>query len=668
MRKKTKRKRYDFCFRRWTRKAYGAFASMHKVVKVGVIQLSFSIITMNLLTVFAQDTLTAVRTLALDEVVVTGQREDALPGVARAIAVVTRTEVEAAPAPTIYDLLRTLPTLDLRQRGPLGTQADLSIRGGTFDQTQILLNGVNFTDPQTGHHSLNIPVDMAAIAGIEVMQGLSAPGAIGGAVNITTAGRALNTMDITLEGGRWGYSHISGNATVGNRKLQAFVSASHRQSEGYIENTDFRTANFFTHARYFSAAGRFEAQLGYQDKDFGSHGFYSFAYPDQFEHTRTALGSLRWQHTVGLFDFSATAYYRQHNDRFELVRGTLTGRNDHQTRVGGGEVTVGRHSVAGYTALSAEFRDEQIYSTVLGKDTDPKPVPFEHGRSFTKEAARRLFRGLLSHTYSYRKFTATAGVSYHYSNDFDGKFCVAADVRYRWTTSFYSYAAVNRSLRLPTFTDLYYKTATHEANPSLKPEESLTYELGTAYATPVFRTSAAFFYRRGKNLIDWVYVQGAAKSQSLNYTGLDAMGAEWQLQWTPGAVNRRSFVQSLSVGYGFTYLDKSAGNEVSSYLLDYLRHKANLAVEHLLFLPALKASWRLGVQDRAGNYVDIDTGQPKSFSPFTLLDVRLSWETRHAALFAEAHNLFDARYFDYAGLVQPGVWLMAGVRVKIGME
>jgi iron complex outermembrane receptor protein len=665
MRRKTTPRRYDFCFRRWTRKSYGAFASMHKVVKVGVLQTCLSIITMNLLTAFAHDTLSTVRTLALDEVVVTGQRDDALPGVVRSIAVVTRTEVEAAPSLTLHDFLRALPALDLRQRGPLGAQADLSIRGGTFDQTQILLNGVNFTDPQTGHHSLNIPVDPAAIAGLEVMQGLSAPGAIGGAVNIATGARALNTMDIALEGGRWGYSNVSGNAAVGNKKLQAFVSASYRQSEGYIENTDFRTTNFFTHARYFSAVGRFEAQLGYQDKDFGAYGFYSFKYPNQFEHTRTRLGSLRWQHTAGLFNFSATACYRQHNDRFELVRGTATGRNDHQTRVGGGEATVGYRSVAGHTSLSAEFRDEQIYSNVLGNDRDPKPVPFEYGVFFTKAANRRLLRGLLSHTYTYRKFTGTAGVSYHYSNDFDGRFCLAADMRYRWTSSFYSYAAVNQSLRLPTFTDLFYKTATHEANPNLKPEEAVTYELGAAYATSVFKTTASAFYRRGRSLIDWVYVQGADRSQSLNYTRLDAIGAEWQLQWFPAEANRRSFIRVLSLSYGFTYLDKSAGDAASSYLLDYLRHKVNFGMEHLLFFPRLKASWQLAVQDRAGNYVDIDTGRPASFAPFALLNLRVSADLPHAVLFAEANNLLDARYFDYAGLVQPGFWLMAGVRVKI---
>jgi iron complex outermembrane receptor protein len=620
---------------------------------------------MNLLTAFAQDTLTAVRTLALDEVTVTGQREDALSGAVRAIAVVTRNEVEAASAPTLPDFLRAVPALDLRQRGPLGAQADLSIRGGTFDQTQILINGVNFTDPQTGHHSLNIPVDMAAVAGLEVMQGLSAPGAMGGAVNITTGGAALNTMHVTLEGGRWGYAGVSGDAAVGNKKLQAFISASHRQSKGYMDNTDFRVANFFTHARYVSAAGRFEAQVGYQDKDFGAHGFYSFAYPDQFEHTRTTLGSLRWQHVVGAFNFSATASYRQHNDRFELVRGTATGRNDHQTRVGGGEVTVGYRSRIGHTGLSAEFRDEQIYSTVLGEEMPPKPVPFTHDVFFTKEARRRFFRALLVHTYTYRKFTAAAGVSYHHSNDFASRFCAAADIRYRWNTAFYSYAAVNQALRLPTFTDLYYMTATHVANPSLKPEESVTYELGSAYAAPVYKATASLFYRQGRNLIDWVYMQGAAKSQSLNHTRLDAGGVELQLQWFPAETNRRSFLQSLSLSYGLTALDKTATDEASSYLLDYLRHKINLSVVHLLFCPALKASWQLGVHDRAGHYVDMDTGRLKPFAPFALLNLKVTWEAPHVLLFAEAHNLFNTSYFDYVGLLQPGFWLMAGVRVKI---
>jgi iron complex outermembrane receptor protein len=663
---KLKQKQYDFCFRRWTRKSYGAFASLHKIVKMGVIQVFFSIVTMQSLTLYAQDTLTAPRVYDLDEVVVAGLREDALPNVVRVVTTLTRAEIDAAPALTLNELLRTLPSLDLRQRGPLGTQADLSIRGGTCDQTQILINGVNFTDPQTGHHNLNLPIDLSSVSNLEVMQGLSAPGAIGGAVNLTTGSKVLNTAALSLSGGRWGYANISGNASVGNKKLHAFFAASHQQSEGYVANTDFRTANFFTHVRYFSPVGRFEAQVGYQDKDFGSYGFYSFRYPNQFEHTRALLSSLRWQHTVGAFDFTATAYYRRHNDRFELVRSTLTGRNDHQTDVAGGEFTAGLHTFLGQTVFSAEFRDEHIYSTVLGEPMiTPKPVPFEQDVLFTHEADRKIFRGLLSHTYTYQRFGISAGLSYHYSNDFNSKVCLAADARYRWNDFFLSYAAVNQSLRLPTFTDLYYQTATHEANPAVKPEEALTYEIGSAYTKRAFNASLAVFYRQGQNLIDWVYVQNLAKSQSRNYTHLDAMGAELQLQWTPAKVDKRRFLHMLGFAYSFTYLDRDAGNTVSSYALDYLRHKVNVNLTHGVFFPQLTAAWQLAVQDRAGNYADVQTGDVKPFEPFTLLNLKLSWDEKHFTLFAEANNIFDVAYFDYAGLVQPGFWLTAGVKVKL---
>jgi iron complex outermembrane receptor protein len=333
--------------------------------------------------------------------------------------------------------------------------------------------------------------------------------------------------------------------------------------------------------------------------------------------------------------------------------------------VSAAEAVVGYTGRGGRTALSVELRDERIYSTVLGHDRPPRPVPFEDGVFFTKEAARKLCRGLLSHTYAVRKFTGTAGVSYHHSNDFDARLCAAADLRYRWNALFSSYAAANQSLRLPTFTDLYYTTATHEANPALAPEEALTCEMGTAYAAATLKASASVFYRRGRNLIDWVYVQGAGKSQSLNHTRLDALGAELQLQWLPAEARSTSVLRRLSLSYGFTRLDKSAGNDASSYLLDYLRHKVNLDAEHLLFFPWLRASWQLALHDRAGNYVDMDTGRPAPFPPFALLNLRVSGDLPHAVLFAGANNLLGARYFDYAGLVQPGFWLLAGIRVKI---
>ncbi len=670
MYKKQKLKNYDFCFKRWSRKSYAAFNSMHSVVKMGVMKVGVSIVMLTTQNVFAQDTLTPARTATLDEIVVTGQRESALPNVVRTMAVITRAEVEPAPLPSLNNLLRSLPSLDLRQRGPLGTQADLSIRGGTFDQTQILINGINFSDPQTGHYSLDLPVELAGVLRVEVLQGLNAPGAIGGAVNIMTGGRDFNTVNLTLSGGRWGYFNLSGNATVGDERLSAYISASHQQSDGYITNTDFQTGNIFTHVSYAAPAGRFEAQLGYQDKAYGSNGFYSFSYPNQFEQVRTLLGSLRWQKDIGVFNFSAAAYYRGHADRFELFRNDFpdwyTGHNYHQTTTVGGKALVSAHSVLGETNFSVEIRNEHIYSNVLGEPMPAsKPVPFEGDAVFTKEAGRLLLHAFLSQRYSWRKWTATAGLSYHHSNDFGNKFCGAADLRYNWDYHWASFIAINQSLRLPTFTDLFYTTATHQGNPHLLPEEALTGEIGTAFAQPAWRSSLSLFYRKGKNLIDWVYTEGGARSQSRNYSGVDAVGTEFQLQWNNRETHPRSFFRRAGLAYSFTYVDKAPGELETSYVLDYLRHKLTLTAEHELFSPKLKAAWALAFQDRAGTYADYHSGEVRPFDAFALLDLRLNWEEKHAVFFVEINNIFDTTYFDYAGLPQPGLWWLTGVKMKL---
>ena len=133
----------------------------------------------------------------LDEVVFTaGRTPIEAQQAARIVTVITKSEIERAPAQNLNDLLRYIAGVDIRQRGPLGAQADISIRGGTFDQTLILLNGGNITDPQTGHHNLDLPIDVESIERIEILQGPSAksfgPNAFNGAINIITGNTKSN--------------------------------------------------------------------------------------------------------------------------------------------------------------------------------------------------------------------------------------------------------------------------------------------------------------------------------------------------------------------------------------------------------------------------------------------------------------------------------------------
>jgi len=146
----------------------------------------------------------------LDEIEVSAQRSPALYSqVARIVSVIERKEIEASPAQSVQDLLEYVAGIDVRQRGAEGVQADVSIRGGTFDQTLILLNGINITDPQTGHHNLNIPVSLSQIERIEILEGPAArvygPNAFSGAINIVTLQNDSKSVRLQLSGGSFGY-------------------------------------------------------------------------------------------------------------------------------------------------------------------------------------------------------------------------------------------------------------------------------------------------------------------------------------------------------------------------------------------------------------------------------------------------------------------------------
>lgn len=72
----------------------------------------------------------------------------------RNIQIITQEDIKRLPARSVNELLAYINGVDIRQRGPFGSQADVNIDGGSFEQTLILLNGAKISDPQTAHHSL----------------------------------------------------------------------------------------------------------------------------------------------------------------------------------------------------------------------------------------------------------------------------------------------------------------------------------------------------------------------------------------------------------------------------------------------------------------------------------------------------------------------------------
>lgn len=241
-------------FRRFDRKRYAAFRSMHKVINIGVVTASMLLFALPD-TAQAQKTIEPNRTgeeasVELEEVEVTASRAPIARNQAtKIVTVIPAREIATAPVTSIQDLLEYAAGIDVRQRGEGGTQADISIRGGTFDQIAVLLNGVNLSNPQTGHYSFDLPVNLSDIERIEVVSGPSSrifgASAFAGAINIITKTGKENRISTDNYAGMhklWKLEAAINHATThfGQR-----LSAGYASSGGYIDNTDFKQLNLF---------------------------------------------------------------------------------------------------------------------------------------------------------------------------------------------------------------------------------------------------------------------------------------------------------------------------------------------------------------------------------------------------------------------------------------
>jgi len=666
-------------FRRWGRQGYSLFLALGKQVRIGVLAAVYLYVAMPEEVDAQTDTTDVEMKYDLDEIEVSARRAPVgYSQVARMVSVIDREQIETAPAASIQDLLEYVLGVDIRQRGTYGIQADVSVRGGSFDQTLILLNGINLSDPQTGHHNLNLPVSLKSIKRIEVLQGPAArvygPNAFSGAINLITEPGDNQSLDLDVVLGEHKLSDITTSANLKSGSLSSYISFNRAASDGYIENTDFDTYNFFYQGQINTRPGLFDVQLGYSQKAFGANSFYSPEYPEQFEKIKTTFASVRMQ-TGGKVHFTPAIYWRRHQDRFELFRDEApdwyTEHNYHLTDVYGVNLNTWFSSSLGKTAFGAEFRSENIWSNKLGEDMDEKiGVPGEAGHFFTKSHSRTTVSYFAEHTVFLKRFTASAGAMVNWISDLnlDWHIYPGIDLGYQISDQMKVFGSINKSLRMPTFTDLYYNGPTNKGNPDLKPEKSTTFEGGFKYSGPWMKSEIAYYHRIGEDLIDWVRESEEFLWETRNLTKIVADGIETTLNFDlPQALGREIFLRRLGLSYAFNQLDKGESNYLSNYNLDHLKHKLVIDLDHRIW-KSISASWMFRFQDRQGNYArfaDTEYVGEQSYEPFWLTDVKVAYRSKALQVYLTVSNLFDETYVDLGNVKQPGRWLSAGIKYKL---
>ncbi len=663
-------------FKRFSRRPYAVFMSLKVEVTIGV--LSAAMLTFaNVDSVSAQTENHAKEKLyELGEVEVTGTRVPmTVSQAARMVTVLDRDDIAAVPAQSVNDLLKYAVGIDVRQRGDMGVQTDISIRGGTFDQITILLNGINICDPQTGHNAADFPVDISEIERIEVLEGpagrVYGTSSLVGAINIVTRPDLQSGMELRAEGGSYGFFEGGGHINLTKGAFSNQFSGGFSRSDGFSRNaagrlnSDFKQAKAFYQGGYAHEKAEVRWHAGFTQKDYGANTFYSAKYDDQFEHTRKYYTAVQAETKGDVYRFKPSVYWNRSEDRFELVRNRpeTVPFNYHRTDVYGLNLNNTLETALGKTAFGAEFRNEGVVSTTLGEPLHfPEPAP--GGGEYTAGLNRTNLSFHLEHNILLRGFTLSAGVIAvkNTGNEMNFRFYPGVDASWQFARDWKLYASFNTSLRMPTFTELYYSVNGYKADRYLKPEEMKAYEIGVKYLTPGIRGTVSLFHYRGTNLIDWIkdLSEGAdAPWQSVNHAKVNTTGVETSLDVSfDEMLHRTFFIRNLTVSYAYIDQDKKSEPDVQSrYALEYLRHKAvaqaNLRVWRNL---NLNVSYRW--QDRMGNYEQ--NGEMVAYEPYSLLDARLSWDTSSYRVYAEANNLLNRTYYDYGNIPQPGIWVRAG--------
>lgn len=661
-------------FSRWSRKGYGIFASLGRTVRIGVLSTSMLLVSFNALS-HESDTTKLVR---IESISVTATRVAASPGAIDAPRVAADPLIiRNAPLQSIESALRTLPFVDVRSRGARGVQSDISLRAGNADQSSILLNGVNFSDARTGHQSHSLPIALSSINSVNYLSHHIAVGSYSGALDYRVGEVDKSNFFGSLSGGAFGTYSIEASGGVltaldkeggkgSGKSLAVFGSASFDHSDGYTPNTDYNRLNLYTRALYKNKNEVIDAQFGYQDMDFGSNSFYSLAYPDQWEATNTALSSLRYSNRWGKWSFEALASYRINIDRFELFRPGVTappdwykGGNYHLTDNVGAAATAGYYwGVAGITSVGVDYAYNHIWSTVLGDKTEtPKIIG---AQKYDYAASRSSASYWLRHFVQFGKFDISAVISLA-DNSFSTEPLGGISVGYSIFGGFRAQLAAARTMRMPTFTDLYYTTSTHVGDPNLVPETAYTYSATLSYERKGWSAVASTYYRDGSNIIDWMQLPGDPVWHSMQLTSLGTFGAEAALSYHP----ERGFVKLLTGSYGYVNSTKNSGVYISKYALDYMKHKASFQAQFRLVGDKLILALTGTYYDRNGEYMSAPDAPLQSFEPYFLLDGRLTWNFSKFSLYGECTNILDVQYFDFGGIIMPPRWLMAGITVRL---
>lgn len=591
--------------------------------------------------IYAQSNADIDTSLLIDNVVIQQNRLNIpLTEQARFVDVITKKDIENLPVTNIPELLQYTGAVDIRRRGVNGVQSDAGIRGSTFNQILVLINGVRMSDPQTGHHMMNLPVALEDVERIEIIKGPAARifgmNAMAGAINIITKNNEYDEFKmkagVTLSDFETFGLNIS--AHLPGKTLQQSLSLSRQGSEGYRYNTDYNINTAFYQADLkISDYAPLKFQAGFTEREFGANGFYANEnFTDQYEEVRTGFVSASTIFNTGNLLIKPRVSWRTNKDEYVFLRQNPSFfMNEHRSNSYIAELHSTYVSKMGETGFGLDVTQESLSSNNLG----------ERSRSILGVFLEQRFQLLND------KFAATFGFYGNQVSNFDFKIYPGVDLSYRISKNAHMYASANWSDRIPTYTNLYYSSSSEQGNENLTSESATSLEIGSKYNSSNISLTIAVFKRNNTNLIDWAKDSiNQAKWQALNFNEVNMLGADVSLKYVI------SESRGFNVQLDYTYIDAEIIDDsdiaISRYALDNLSQQLIAGVD-IDILPK-----RLSMHT---NYRYLDR---VSLEDYQLVDLKLSYKGNNFNAFINANNVLDTQYRETNLVPMPGRWFGIG--------
>ncbi|WP_286754456.1 MULTISPECIES: TonB-dependent receptor plug domain-containing protein [Sphingobacterium] len=600
-------------------------------------------------------------TTALGEVIINQNRlQIPFSKQSKNIQILTQEDIQRLPNRSINELLSNIPGVDIRQRGPFGSQADISIDGGSFEQTAILLNGVKITDPQSAHHNMNLPVPLEAIERIEIIRGPASRifgiNALTGAINIVTkkiesnqisaqvySGSSFKDNEQTSAGKYYGKGVQLGSQFL-TKQTSHGLYFGHEDSNGQRYNTASNNNKLYYDGTYQpNTANMIKANVGYINNQFGANGYYAApSDKEAYEQVKTAFASLQSKHQLTqAFSISPRLSNRYNEDEYwYLGRETTKGRSKHYSNVFGAEINATLEQSYGTFGLGLESRFERINSTSIG----------DHNR--------KNYGGYLEFkTEAIEKLMINSGAYINYNSKFGWQVFPGLDLGYDITEHWKIVVNAGSSQRIPSFTDLYTNQTANVGNPTLSSENAYQIESGIKYLSNRVIAQVGYFHRRINDFIDWQKEDATTgsgtvipwKPINIGKNKIDGFNASFRYNINDPSATTRYFT-TLS----YNYLNPSitlADGILSKYAIESLRHQviANFTINH--------KNWMFTSANRFNERI--------SYKSYFIADVRGSYQLQDLNIFVDVQNIFDKSYIEAAAVPMPGRWFSIGAKYKL---